>query len=160
MKQPELGQKIVELRSKKGLTQEELVEICNLNVRTLQRIESGKVSPRFYTIKVIFEALNYNINDEVINESFNKETFLENKINEINKQLKKNELMKKTKSFFHNYFLASGIVWFFCALSILIFKLNFQAKEILLIMIIPFAFSVFKYFTKNELAKPIENEKE
>lgn len=38
MKQPELGKKISELRKAKGLTQEELVEKCNLNVRTIQRI--------------------------------------------------------------------------------------------------------------------------
>lgn len=59
MKQPELGKKIVELRKAKGYTQEELVEICNLNVRTLQRIETGVVTPRIYTIKTIFEALEY-----------------------------------------------------------------------------------------------------
>jgi transcriptional regulator with XRE-family HTH domain len=44
MKQPELGRKIAELRKAKGLTQEELVEKCNIRVRTLQRIESGEVS--------------------------------------------------------------------------------------------------------------------
>ena len=43
MKQPQLGHKILELRKAKGLTQEELVEMCNLNVRTLQRIEAGEV---------------------------------------------------------------------------------------------------------------------
>ena len=59
MKQPELGKKISELRKAKGLTQEELVEKCNLNVRTVQRIESGEVSPRTFTIKAIFEALEY-----------------------------------------------------------------------------------------------------
>jgi transcriptional regulator with XRE-family HTH domain len=63
MKQPDLGKKIAELRKAKGLTQEELVEKCNLNVRTLQRIECGEVTPRSYTIKVIFAALNYNIYD-------------------------------------------------------------------------------------------------
>lgn len=59
MKQPELGKKIAELR--KGLTQEELVDRCNLNVRTLQRIESGVVTPRNYTVKAIFAELEYNI---------------------------------------------------------------------------------------------------
>lgn len=34
---------------------------CNLNVRTLQRIETGVVTPRIYTIKAIFEALEYDI---------------------------------------------------------------------------------------------------
>ena len=59
MEQPQLGLKISELRKQKGLTQEELVEQCNINVRTLQRIESGEVSPRSYTIKTILSALDY-----------------------------------------------------------------------------------------------------
>ena len=66
MKQPELGRKIVELRKAKGLTQEELVERCNLNVRTLQRIESGEVMPRSYTIKTIFSALDYAFNSSEV----------------------------------------------------------------------------------------------
>ncbi|MCH7409325.1 helix-turn-helix transcriptional regulator [Belliella sp. DSM 111904] len=57
MKQPLLGQKIQEWRKAKGLTQEELVERCNLNVRTIQRIEAGEVTPRSYTIKSILEVL-------------------------------------------------------------------------------------------------------
>jgi len=59
MKQPDLGKKIAELRKAQGLTQEELVEKCNLNVRTLQRIESGEVMPRSYTIRLIFSALGF-----------------------------------------------------------------------------------------------------
>jgi len=61
MKQPELGQKISELRKSKGLTQEELVEQCNISVRTIQRIEAGDVTPRSYTIKTILSALDYDI---------------------------------------------------------------------------------------------------
>lgn len=57
MKQPELGHKIQNWRKAKGLTQEELVERCNLNVRTLQRIEAGEVLPRSYTVKSILEVL-------------------------------------------------------------------------------------------------------
>ena len=60
MNQPQLGKKIAELRKAKGLTQEELVKLCKLNVRTLQRIESGEVTPRSYTIKIIFTALESN----------------------------------------------------------------------------------------------------
>jgi transcriptional regulator with XRE-family HTH domain len=62
MKQPELGNKILELRKAKGLTQEELVERCNINVRTIQRIEAGEVTPRSYTIKSIMDALGYDFN--------------------------------------------------------------------------------------------------
>jgi len=57
MKQPALGRRILELRTEKGLTQEELVEKCNISVRTIQRIESGEVTPRSYTIKSILAAL-------------------------------------------------------------------------------------------------------
>lgn len=57
IQQPELGKKIAEFRKSKGFTQEELVERCNLSVRTLQRIEAGEVTPRIYTIKLILEVL-------------------------------------------------------------------------------------------------------
>lgn len=59
MQQPELGKKIAGLRKAKGLTQEDLVQKCNLNVRTLQRIESGEVTPRSYTLKLISAELGY-----------------------------------------------------------------------------------------------------
>lgn len=62
--QPELGKKIAELRKAKGWTQEELVEKCNLSVRTLQRIEYGEVTPRSYTLRQIFTVLEYNIQEE------------------------------------------------------------------------------------------------
>jgi transcriptional regulator with XRE-family HTH domain len=58
-KQPNLGRIIQSLRQEKKLTQEELVEKCNVNVRTLQRIEAGEVTPRDYTIKMILSALDY-----------------------------------------------------------------------------------------------------
>ena len=57
MKQPLLGKKIIELRKQKGLTQEDLVEKCSINVRTIQRIESGETTPRIYTIKIILNVL-------------------------------------------------------------------------------------------------------
>jgi len=59
MKQPELGKKVLALRQRKGLTQSELAEVSNLSLRTIQRIESGEVTPRNYTIKVVFESLDY-----------------------------------------------------------------------------------------------------
>lgn len=61
MKQPELGKKITELRKGKGLTQEELVDRCNISVRTLQRIEAGEVTPRSYTVRTILAALDYDL---------------------------------------------------------------------------------------------------
>lgn len=63
MKQPELGKKISDLRKQKGLTQEDLVERCNINVRTIQRIEAGEVTPRSYTLKTILRALDYDLEE-------------------------------------------------------------------------------------------------
>ena len=57
MKQPELGKKINEIRNQKGITQKELSESSNIDIRTIQRIESGEVFPRTSTIKLIAEAL-------------------------------------------------------------------------------------------------------
>lgn len=53
----ELGLKIQELRKQKGMTQEDLAEKTGLSVRTIQRIESGEVDPRSYTLNQIAEAL-------------------------------------------------------------------------------------------------------
>jgi len=59
MEQPNLGKRISKLRKAKGLTQRELAEQCKLSVRTIQRIENSIVTPRAYTVKVIFAALGY-----------------------------------------------------------------------------------------------------
>jgi transcriptional regulator with XRE-family HTH domain len=53
----ELGQKIAELRKRKGITQEELAAKASINVRTIQRIEKGEVDPRSYTINEIARVL-------------------------------------------------------------------------------------------------------
>ena len=67
VKQPELGQKIVTLRKTRRLTQEELVEKCNISIRTIQRIESGEVMPRDYTVKTILAALDFDL-DQIADE--------------------------------------------------------------------------------------------
>ena len=56
-----LASKIVKLRKERGLTQEKLAEKTNLNIRTIQRIESGEVKPRLFTLKVLSETLDYNL---------------------------------------------------------------------------------------------------
>ncbi|MEQ9166689.1 MAG: helix-turn-helix transcriptional regulator [Fulvivirga sp.] len=63
MKQPHLGKRIADLRQQKNLTQEDLVEKCNINVRTIQRIEAGEVTPRPSTLKIIIEALDENFDE-------------------------------------------------------------------------------------------------
>lgn len=57
MKQPQIGTKVFEMRNNKGLTQKELSESCNVDIRTIQRIESGEVIPRWSTIRILAAAL-------------------------------------------------------------------------------------------------------
>jgi len=61
IKQPELGKILLKARKQKGWTQEELVDQCHVSVRTIQRIESGEVTPRSSTIKILLSALEYDM---------------------------------------------------------------------------------------------------
>ena len=53
------GKRLVDFRKAAGLTQSEVAEKCNVTLRTIQRIESGSVKPRAFTIKTISEALGF-----------------------------------------------------------------------------------------------------
>ena len=59
MEKLDFGPKLIEVRKAKGLTQDEVAEKCKITVRTIQRIESGKVAPRAFTIKIISETLGF-----------------------------------------------------------------------------------------------------
>lgn len=72
----EIHKKIALARKKKGLTQEQLAEMTNITVRTIQRIENGKNIPRTFTIKTIATALGCTF-DELVNQ-FQNDGALEN----------------------------------------------------------------------------------
>ena len=59
MEKQAFGKKLLEVRKAKGLTQEEVAEKCGITIRTIQRIESGLVEPRVYTIKIISETIGF-----------------------------------------------------------------------------------------------------
>ncbi len=61
MKQPDLGQKVSELRNEKGFTQEQLAEFCEVTPRTIQRIESGEVEPRAFTRNSLSNVLEFDL---------------------------------------------------------------------------------------------------
>lgn len=64
MNQPDLGLKVSELRQQKSLTQEQLAERCEVSPRTIQRIESGEVDPRAYTLHCLGEALEFDFGEQ------------------------------------------------------------------------------------------------
>ncbi len=64
MNQPDLGLKVSELRQQKRLTQEHLAELCEISPRTIQRIESGEVDPRAFTLHCLGKALEFDFGEE------------------------------------------------------------------------------------------------
>jgi transcriptional regulator with XRE-family HTH domain len=52
-----VGEQIREARKQKGLTQEQLAEKVNRNLRTIQRIENSKIAPQNETLSLICEVL-------------------------------------------------------------------------------------------------------
>lgn len=64
MNQPNLGLKVSELRQQKGLTQERLAELCEVSPRTIQRIESGEVDPRAFTLHCLGTVLEFDFGEE------------------------------------------------------------------------------------------------
>ena len=66
MKQPDLGIKVNEQRQQKGITQEKLAELCEVSTRTIQRIESGEVDPRSFTINRLSDVLDFDFGEESV----------------------------------------------------------------------------------------------
>ena len=58
-----LGIKILEIRKRKGFSQEELSDLAKINLRTLQRIEKGETVPHGNTLKNLCQVLELNIED-------------------------------------------------------------------------------------------------
>jgi XRE family transcriptional regulator, regulator of sulfur utilization len=80
-----LGEKISLQRKNKGLSQELLAENCGISLRTIQRIENNKSTPRPYTLKVIADTLTIQMEqlELIANSELPKESFL-SKIKLIN----------------------------------------------------------------------------
>jgi transcriptional regulator with XRE-family HTH domain len=70
----DLGQKIVTARRMKGLTQEQLADLANITVRTIQRIERNETTPRPYTLQTIATALNIPFETLIVTATEQQET--------------------------------------------------------------------------------------
>ncbi|WP_258101903.1 helix-turn-helix domain-containing protein [Marinoscillum pacificum] len=106
--QPSLGKLLVELRKQKGWTQEELVEACHVSVRTIQRIESGDVTPRESTVRLLLDALDYN--SEEWKEFVQKDDSNVSPYKFLNTMLALNLPENQLKKSFHDAWLA-GIIY-------------------------------------------------
>lgn len=59
----DLGSSISQIRKSKGLSQEELAESAKINLRTIQRIESGETEPHGHTLRNICKVLDVQIEE-------------------------------------------------------------------------------------------------
>lgn len=74
------GKKIIEARKLKGITQEELAEMSNINLRTIQRIENNESEPRSKTLSLICDVLQIDLEDVLISETINERIGIGDKI--------------------------------------------------------------------------------
>ncbi|MDL2323430.1 helix-turn-helix domain-containing protein [Bacteroidales bacterium OttesenSCG-928-A17] len=58
-----VGEKLAEVRKRKGLSQEMLSDLAKINLRTLQRIERGETEPRGHTLRSLCGVLEINIEE-------------------------------------------------------------------------------------------------
>lgn len=63
MKNVSLGQKIKELRSRQGFSQDQLADQTKLSLRTIQRIENDETDPRGETLNRLAKVLNLSTNE-------------------------------------------------------------------------------------------------
>ena len=82
-----LGKRIRELRKQKGLSQEKLSEIIDVDPTTISNIENGKNYPALTNLDNILNALNCNFLDVFDFEHKKKTSDL---IDEINQKMKEN----------------------------------------------------------------------
>lgn len=52
-----IGQRIVEIRNKKGWSQSDLARACNKDRQAMEKLENGKVNPTLYSLLEISKAL-------------------------------------------------------------------------------------------------------
>lgn len=150
IEQPELGQRLAELRKNKGFTQEEVAVRSGVNVRTIQRIETGGVKPRTFTVKTILNSLGYKDTEYPTTifpiDQNQKTAFNTSKFHLITNYILKN--MDTFKNFSSNYFIANGIIWTLCGICILLFKWNFGPQEISITLLLPLSYALFRVFEK------------
>lgn len=60
MEKTSIGTQVKNARKERGLTQAELAEKCNFDIRTIQRIEGDEVVPRLYTLRILGTVLGIN----------------------------------------------------------------------------------------------------
>lgn len=59
----QLGQRVRQLRERKGLTQAQLGEVCNMEVANISKLEAGDINSTFSTVVLIAQVLGVKTGD-------------------------------------------------------------------------------------------------
>ncbi len=122
MHQKSIGTRITNIRKGKGYTQNDVVEKCNINIRTLQRIESDQVQPRPYTLREILKALDYDY-DAFCEVSLNS-------ISEDDKVIVENEFFDRVGSFINqNKSIMTKTFFLLCSAFAILFITNVATTD-------------------------------
>ncbi|CAA0154634.1 Putative transcriptional regulator [Tenacibaculum maritimum] len=60
-----IGQRIIELRTRKGWSQSDLARACNKDRQAMEKLENGKVNPTIYSLLEISKALDVSLKELV-----------------------------------------------------------------------------------------------
>ena len=82
-----LGKRLRELRKRKGINQEKLAELINVDPTTISNIENGKNYPSMVNLENLLDVLNSSFMEAF---DFEHKNNNENLITQINKRLKDN----------------------------------------------------------------------
>ncbi len=78
-----IAKRIIEARKINGLTQEELAEKAQINLRTIQRIENNENEPRGKTLNLICNVLKIDVSELISSERLQKKNSIEKNILDI-----------------------------------------------------------------------------
>mgnify|MGYP003580075226 CR=1 FL=1 len=58
-----IGQRIIQLREKKGWSQSDLARACGKDRQAIEKLENGRVNPTLYTLYEVAESMQVSIRD-------------------------------------------------------------------------------------------------
>lgn len=122
MNQESIGKFIAELRKEKNMTQEQLAEVLEVNVKSISRWENGKTMPDLSMLPILANELNVEVSELLNGRKMTKEELIELKdtIERLIEYSQK-EVIDKSKIWQFNL----RIGWFILVLAILNNYLHF-----------------------------------
>ena len=99
-----IGEQISSTRENLGISQEELALECDLHLRTLQDIESGKVMPRLYTLRLINDLLGTNFS------MHKKKAVMEKELEDLRRIFRKRRRIRIILAFSAIFFMLAVVV--------------------------------------------------